>query len=69
MSSVGSEFPKEQERVRHLREEYLALPNGAGVIGATILDDVLARAAMAQSSGDVIQIIQLFQELKDSEGP
>ena len=67
MTSVGSEFPKEQERVRKLREEYLAIPNNGGRYGAVALDDVLRRAAEAQSSGDVIQIIGLFQELKGCE--
>jgi len=67
MISVGEDFPKQQERVRHLIDEYRALPNGAGVPGAIILDDVLRRAAEAQSSGDVVQIVCMYQELVGCE--
>ena len=67
MSSIGSEFPMEQERVRELIDEYRKLPGGVGMIGAYLMDDILKRAAEAQSSGDVIQILRAFQELKDCE--
>ncbi len=67
MSSVGEDFPKQQERVRHLIDEYRSLEDGAGEIGAMIMDQVLARAAQAQSSGDIIRILQSYQELVGCE--
>ena len=67
MTSVGEDFPRQQERVRHLIDDYRALPNGAGVIGAIMLDDVLRRAAEAQSSGDVVQVVKMYYELANCE--
>lgn len=63
MTSVGEDFPRQQERVRKLRELYLQLPGGVGSFGAIHLDQVLGRAAEAQSSGDVLQILRSYQEL------
>lgn len=67
MTSVGEDFPQQQERVRHLIDEYRALPDGAGKVGAILMDDVLRRAADAQSSGDVVQIVRMYQELVGCE--
>ena len=67
MTSVGEDFPKQQERVRHLIDDYRALPDGAGAWGAHVMDDVLKRAAEAQSSGDVVQIVRMYQELVSCE--
>ena len=67
MTTVGEDFPRQQERVRKLREEYLALPDGAGVIGAAIIDDILKRAAEAQASGDIVRILMLYGELRACE--
>ena len=65
MSSVGEDFPQQQERVRHLIDEYRALEGGVGQAGAVIMDAVLKRAADAQSSGDVVRILRSYQELVD----
>ena len=67
MTSVGEDFPQQQERVRHLIDDYRALPDGAGEIGAVIMDDVLKRAADAQSSGDIVRILRSYQELVNCE--
>ncbi len=67
MSSVGSEFPIEMRRVRHLKEQYRDLPEGAGAYGALTLEHVLQRAEEAQASGDIIRILQAFTELKGCE--
>ena len=64
MSSVGTEFPVEQKRVRELVEVYRGLPNPAGVFGALMLGQVLERAEQAQASGDVIAILRSYEELK-----
>jgi len=63
MTSVGEDFPQQQERLRHLIDEYRDLPDGAGMIGASLIDDVLKRAADAQSSGDVIEILKSYHEM------
>ncbi len=65
MSSVGEDFPKQQERVRHLKELYIDLPDGVGAFGAAHIEQVLQRATVAQSSGDVIQVLRSYQELVD----
>ena len=67
MTSIGEDFPQQQERVRHLIDEYRALPDGVGQIGVALMDDVLKRAAKAQSSGDVVQIVKMYQELVNCE--
>ena len=67
MTSVGEDFPQQQERVRHLIDEYRALEDGAGEIGAIIMDNILKRAAEAQSSGDIIRILQSYSELVGCE--
>lgn len=67
MTSVGEDFPQQQERVRHLIDEYRALEGGVGMMGAALMDDVLKRAADAQSSGDIVQILRSYQELRGCE--
>ena len=62
MTSVGEDFPRQQERVRKLWGRYVEMgPKGA--TGAADLEELLGRAAAAQSSGDVIQIVRLYTEL------
>jgi len=65
MSSVGSEFPKELERVRALLKIYESIPEG--VFGAMMIRQAIARADAAQASGDVVAIVASFQELKEWE--
>ena len=67
MTSVGEDFPQQQERVRHLIDQYRALEGGVGAYGAAIMDEVLKRAADAQSSGDLVRILRSYQELVNCE--
>ena len=67
MSSVGSEFPIQMRRVRHLKEEYLSLPDGAGEIGAVILEGILQEGEEAQASGDLVRILRAFSALQGCE--
>ena len=64
MSSIGTELPKEQERVRKLRDLYLELEGGAGKIGAVLMELSLKKAEQAVASGDVIKILQAYEDLK-----
>jgi hypothetical protein len=66
MSSVGEEFPKEQERVRQLLAQYMAI-GPAGFFGRTMINAVLQRAEKAAISGDLIAILRSYKELKDCE--
>ena len=65
MSSVGTEFPKELERVRKLLAIYESIPEGR--FGAMMIRQSIARAEAAQASGDVVAIVAAFQELKEWE--
>ena len=62
MTSVGEDFPRQQERVRKLWGMHIRRgPRGA--LGAAALEGVLGRAASAQSSGDIVQILRAYDEL------
>lgn len=65
--SVGEAFPLEQARCRELLKEYRELPNGAGWFGAAMIEQALQRADQAAISGDVVQILQSYEELKNLE--
>ncbi len=67
MTSVGQDFPRQQERVRKLRERYLVIGDEAEQYAAEVLDGVLTRAAEAQSSGDIVRILRSYGELKECE--
>ena len=63
MSSVGEEFPKEQARVRKLIEQYKAIGT-PGFFGAQMMERALKRADQAAISGDVVEILRSFEELR-----
>lgn len=65
MTTLGDEFPKQQQRVRELIEVYKSLPNNAGLFGALMLENVLQRANRAAMSGDVVEMIKSYNEMKD----
>lgn len=66
-TSVGSEFPKEQARVRQLIAEYRSLPGGVGYIGAKLMEAVLQRADEAAMSGDITAILASYEEMRGCE--
>lgn len=63
MSSVGEEFPKEQARVRDLLGQYKAI-GPVGTLGAILIEQVLQRAEKAAISGDIVDILMAYEELK-----
>jgi hypothetical protein len=63
MSSIGEDFPNEQVRVRKLLGQYKEI-GPAGAFGAMMIEQVLQRADAAAISGDVIQILRSYEELK-----
>ena len=67
MLSVGEDFPKEQARVRELLGEYKAI-GPAGAFGALMIEQTLQRAEKAAISGDIIEILRSYKELKSCTG-
>jgi hypothetical protein len=62
--SLGDAYPKEQERVRELLNEYLAI-GPSGQFGAAALRMTLKEADEAAISGDLIRMIAAYQRLKE----
>lgn len=67
MSSLATEYPKEQARCRELLQAYRELPGGVGVFGAMHIEAVLKRADEAAASGDVIAMLQAYEAMQGCE--
>ena len=63
MSSLGEELPKEQARVRELIGLYREI-GPAGTLAIHLMESTLQRADQAVMSGDVIAMIQCYEDLK-----
>lgn len=64
MGSLGEKFPEMQRRTRELRDAYASIgPNGR--FGLMVIDDILARAERAAISGDVVEMLRLYQEMQE----
>jgi len=69
MASLGEELPKEQARVRELIRQYRdPIMNGAGEIAARMMEASLQNADRAVMSGDVVSMIQAYEDLKGFTG-
>lgn len=64
MTSVGEDFPRQEERVRKLWGAYVKM-GSKGEAAAGALEEALRKAAKAQSSGDVVQILAAYGELTE----
>ena len=64
MGSLGEDFPKQQERCRTLLGLYREI-GPPGAFGAACIEDVLRRADRAAMSGDVVEMIRVFQEMEE----
>jgi hypothetical protein len=64
MTTLGEEYPKEQQRLRQLLEEYASLGN-VGRFGHMMISDVLRRADAAAISGDTVAMIGIFKEMQE----
>lgn len=62
MTSVGEDFPHQQEIVRKLWGQYVEM-GPKGKAAAAALEELLEQAAAAQSSGDVVEILRAYGEL------
>lgn len=65
-NTVGEDFPREQERLRELLQIYKDI-GPAGAFGLLMITDVARRAEVAAISGDIVQILRLYQEMKDCQ--
>lgn len=63
-TSVGEDFPHQQERLRELMQEYRDL-GPAGTFGLMMLQQVAKRADEAMASGNVVRILSSYQEMKE----
>lgn len=66
MSSVGEEFPKEQARARELLQQYKAI-GAPGQFGSIMIEQALQRADRAMASGNIVEIVRSYEELKALE--
>lgn len=66
VTTLGEAYPREQERCRELLATYKEL-GPVGSFGAAAISDVLRRADAAVISGDLAQMIALYQEMKGCE--
>ncbi len=64
MSTLGDEFPKEQARVREVLGYYKEI-GPAGMFGAMVIEQTLRKADEAALSGDIVQMLAAFQEMKE----
>ena len=67
MSSLAEALPEEQKRVREPIAVYRGLPGGAGAFGAWMMEQKLQRADQAVMSGDVVEMLRAYEELKGCE--
>lgn len=62
--SVGEDFPKQQARVRMIQQHAREIgPPGAFLVWAC--EEALGRAEKAAISGDIVEILKSYQELKE----
>ena len=62
--TLGSDYPKQQARVREVLEAYEEIgPSGA--FGAMLIKADLKEAEEAAMSGDLVRMIKAYQRLKE----
>ncbi len=66
MISLAEALPKEQARCREILGYYNAI-GAAGRFGAAFIEQSLKKADEAVMSGDLVRMIQAYEELKGYE--
>ena len=66
METLGDALPREQARVRELLGIYKSI-GPAGMFAATLMEESLRRADKAVMSGDPVEIIKAYEDLKAFE--
>lgn len=62
--TLGEALPEEMKRVRGIMAVYQSLSNGAGLIAAQMMEMSLQRADQAVISGDCIEMMRCYEDLK-----
>ena len=65
--SLGDDYPKQQARLRVLRAVAADLPIQSAWFYIAQLDSLLQRAEAAAISGDIVQMIAVYNEMKEFE--
>ena len=66
MSTLGTDFSREQERCRELISAYEKI-GPAGAFGMLHIKDVLRQADQAVISGNVVAMIRCYKMMKDCQ--
>ena len=67
MSNLIEGIQKEQTRCRELLKQYEAIPIESGFFGIAGIGASLERADKAVASGDVVEMLAAYKDLKDRE--
>lgn len=67
MASVAEKYPEEQQRLRELRDQYVAI-GPPGAYGVALIDHALTAAERAMASGDIVQVITAFEQMRSITG-
>lgn len=65
-TTLADALPQEQERCRELLAVYKTI-GPAGTFGAIMIEAALARADQAVMSGDLVEMLRSYKELKECE--
>ena len=63
MSTLGDEYPRQQERCRELLEQYKEI-GPVGMFGYAMISQVLREADQAAISGDLVEMIRCYEKMK-----
>lgn len=64
MTTLGEEYPKQQERVRTILGYYKEI-GPAGKFGQLMIEDLLRRADKASIEQDLPAMIRIFREMEE----
>jgi len=64
IETLAEGLPKQQERVRGVLKTYEEIGQ-PGLFGAMMIRESLKKAEIAASSGDVVEMLRAYQDLKE----
>ena len=64
MTTLGDDYPRQQERVRRCRDQAKAL-GPAGIFYVAVCDDLLRRADKAAVEQDLPAMLRVYAEMKE----
>lgn len=64
MTTIAEDLPKEQQRCREILESAVSIGK-AGAFLAALLRESLRKAEAASSSGDVVEMMRCYEDLKN----